>query len=417
MTSSEDVRPLARGSRRVALTFADQAVSSGANFVTGVVIARLSGAADFGGYALVLTAWLLVAGVHRALIAEPVTVASRATADARAIVASGAAAEILLGAAVSTLLALAGLAALVTGSRLGPLMLALAPWFVFLLVQDYWRAMAFRVRRPELALVNDVIFAAVQFTAIAIFVGLGWRSPGFVITAWGMGAAAGALSGLRWFPVPAGLARGWRLLGQLWHTSRWLIANFVTAFSSDQAYVAFVALLFSPDEYGGFRAAISLMGPAYVIAQAAGNLGLPEAVRRADDPDRLDEFSKRLSVGTALCFGAYCLMVAFFGGPVLRAVYGPEFARYAPIVTLVASGYVLRGAVFGQGIALKATNRMRGLWWAQLGVTGSSFAATVLLVGWLGTIGAGWAGAVTHLCFAVAVWAIYRSSRQRAFEP
>lgn len=412
MTLAEEVVASRRGPR-VVLTFADQVVSSGANFATGVVIARLSGAEEFGAYALVLTAWLAVVGLHRALIAEPVTVASRDVADARSIVASGAGAEILFGLAVTALVALVGLVALAAGSHLAPLMLALAPWLVFLVLQDYWRAMAFRARQPRLALLNDVVFTAVQVVAIVAFIALGWRSPAYVITAWGLGAGAGALLGFRWFPLPASLREGWRLLRRLWGASRWLSATFVTSFASDQAYIVFLAVLFSPTQYGGFRAAISLMGPAYVIAQAAGNLGLPEAARRAGDPDRLDRFSRRLSVGTALCFGAYWATVAVGGGPVLAAVYGPEFAGYAPIATLVGAGYVLRGAVFGQGIALKATNRMRGLWWAQVGVIGLSFAVTIVLVSWLGSIGAGWAGAVTHACFAAGVWAVYRSVRRR----
>ncbi len=269
--------------RRVALTFVDQAVSSGSNFVTGVVIARLSGATEFGEYALTLSLWLIVVGLHRALITEPVLVAG-ADHDDPDLLARGVGAELVLGSAVTAVVAVGGLVAMAAGVRVGVLMLALSPWFVGLLVQDYWRAMSFRARRPGLALADDLLFAAVQFGTVALFLALGRRSAPWVVTAWGLGGTAGALLGLAWFPARASFVEGWQLLCRLWSSSKWLVADFLTGFVSDQAYIAFAALVLTGTDYGGFRAAFSLMGPAYVIALACGNIGLPAAARLSGPP-------------------------------------------------------------------------------------------------------------------------------------
>ena len=403
------LRPPGSARGRIALTFIDQAVSSGSNFVTGVVIARLAGAAEFGEYALTLTLWLVIVGLHRALITEAVIVAA-ASQDDPDIVAHGVAAELLLGTVVSAAVALGGLAAIEAGARVGVLMLALAPWFVALLLQDFWRAMSFRARRPGLALIDDLVFAAVQFGAIAAFLELGWRSAPWVVTAWGLGATVGALLGLRWFPARASLGEGWRLLRRLWNSSRWLLADFVTGFVSDQAYIAFAAVVVAPSDYGGFRAAFSLMGPAYVIALACGNVGLPAAARLAGPGQRADlrRFSRRLSTGTAAAIGAYGLLVAVGGRFALKTVYGPNFARFAPLATLCAVGYLLLGAVFGSGIALKAAGRMRLLWRTRVLVALVSLVSMVLLVESLGVTGAGWASVLTPLCFTAAVLRLYR---------
>jgi len=385
-------------------------VSSASNFVTGVVIARLAGAAEFGDYALTLTVWLIIVGLHRALITEAVIVTAREALDERSLVAHGVAAEILLGTAVSVVVALGGLAAYASGARIGLFMLALAPWFVSLLVQDFWRAMSFRDQRPGLALVLDLVFAGVQFGGLGLFLAFGWRSGPAVVTAWGLGATAGALLGLRWFPATASLGEGWRLLRRLWGVSGWLLADFVIGFTSDQAYIAFAALLMSRTEYGGFRAAFSLMGPAYVIALACGNIGLPGAARLSAPGARkaLRHYARRLSLGTAACIGVYGLFVVVGGRTVLRLVYGAEFARFAPLASLSAIGYLVLGVVFGQGIALKAAGRMRRLWRARVVVAVASLASMIVLVRLLGTIGAGWASVATPVCFAVAVYRIYR---------
>lgn len=392
------------------MTFADQAVWSVSSFATGVVIARLSGAAEFGDYALALTVWLIVVGLHRALVTEPVIVTSRDFDHSPAVVARGVAAEILLGGAVSVVVAVGGIVALAFGLRVGALLLALAPWFPALLIQDYWRAMAFRERRPELALMNDLLFAAVQFGCVAVFIQLGWPSAPFIITAWGIGATAGAVLGLRWFPGVGALREGRALLGDLWGISRWLLADFISSFTSEQAYIAFAAVLLSRTEYGGVRAAFSVMGPAYVITLACGNMGLPALSRLGGRERRaeLRHFSRRLSMGTAACIGLYGAVVVVAGRPILSAVYGPEFARFAPLAVLGAVGYLVFGLIFGQIVALKAAGRMRRLWRLRVGVGVASLTSMAVLVEWLGTAGVGWAALATSCYLAVAVLGVYR---------
>ncbi|MDQ3897681.1 MAG: hypothetical protein M3326_10665, partial [Actinomycetota bacterium] len=148
------------------LTFLDQVVSSVTNFATGVAVARLSGAAQFGEYMLVLLIWIVIVGVHRRLVTEPMTVASGDMDAQHSAIAGGLGAEILLGTVGSAAVVGAGLITTATGARIGATMLALSPWLIPLLVQDYWRAMAFQRRRPDLALINDIAFAVVQVAGI-----------------------------------------------------------------------------------------------------------------------------------------------------------------------------------------------------------------------------------------------------------
>ncbi|MCA1606592.1 MAG: hypothetical protein LC775_14245, partial [Acidobacteria bacterium] len=318
------------------MTFLDQAVSSGSNFATGLVIARLSGVAEFGDYALTFMVWLMIVGLHRALLTEPLIVNAGRTEAAAELRVRGFSAELLLGALFSLIIGIIGLIVAAFGSQVGILIATMALWLVPLLVQDYWRAIAFQQRRPGLALANDLTFVVTQVAVITFAITLGWRSPGIIITAWGIGATAGALLGWISFHDTIGLRSGWLLLGELWPHSKWMLADFLTGFASDQAYIAAAALLLSRAEYGGFRAALSLMGPAYVILIAGGNMGLPEASRRAAalDPSILHGFARRLSVAISLAVALYGLVVVIAGKTVLRHVYGEEFAPFSSILPL-----------------------------------------------------------------------------------
>ncbi|HEV2122109.1 MAG TPA: hypothetical protein VGW38_04945 [Chloroflexota bacterium] len=402
--------------RRIVLTFLDQSVSSVSNFVTGIAIARLSGAAAFGQYMLVLMLWFVVVGLHRAIITEPVIVASPHAEDGCALQKQGVGAELGLGVSVSACVAAAGLALSSAGVDEGRLMLAFSPWFVPLLLQDYWRAMAFKERRPGRALINDTVFACVQFAGIGALWALDLRSAGFVVGAWGVGATAGAVQGWLSFGRPtACLTEGPRLVRRLWPVSRWMAAEFVTGFASNQAYLGFAAFLLSAVDYGGYRAALNLLGPIVVILHASGNVGLPEASRRADpdDPSALRHLARRLSLSTALCVAVYGGIVVLFGRSFLRFLYGPEFTGFGLFATLAAVQALLAAFVFGETIALKATGRMRRLWRVRLIVTAASLVSMYVLVGLMGAIGAGWAGVATAVYYALGTYMVYRAELRR----
>ena len=397
------------GSRRLLVTLCDQGVSSGSNFIVGLAVARLAGPAEFGAYMLAFTLWLVVVGGHRSLVTEPIVVSTQGRHDPD-VVASGVSAELLLGAAVSVVAVAGGLVARSVGGRIATPVLAMAPWFASLLVQDYWRAMAFRQRRPGRALVNDSVFAAVQVAAAGTFWLLGWRSVVSMLTAWGMGATAGAVLGLLWFPASARLGAGRKLVRRLWPLSRWLLAEFVTAFASDQSYLVLVAGLIPAVAYGGFRAALSLMGPVLVILIAGGNIGLAEAAAASgsEDPAALPRLARRMSLVATIGVGTYGLAVSVAGSRLLGLLYGPDFGRYGLLVTLAGVQYAVYALVFGPGLALKAAGRMRRLWRVQALTAGVSLASVIALVDWLGTDGAGWGGVVTACCYTAGVWWLYR---------
>ena len=390
-------------------------MSSTSNFLTGLAVAQLSGPAEFGRYMLMLMVWLVTVGAHRALVTEPLIVTSRKIADDRELTARGLSAELLLGIAISALLATGGLVTLAAGARIAIPMLALTPWLIPLLVQDYWRGVSFNQRRPGLALANDVIFAVVQVTAIALFSLAGWRTAAHMITAWGLGAATGALLGFWLVPGAGRPRRGWAFLSGAWPLSRSMLADFLTSFASHQAYLAFAALLLSQVDYGGFRAALNLMGPVIIVLHAGANIGLPEASRRFDpeDPSALRRFARHLTAGTFLCVAIYAGVVAIGGGRLLGFVFGPAFGSFGQLATLAALQYVIAVSWFGQGIALKAAGRMRRLWRARLVVAAASLVLLVVFVHWLGTVGAGWAGVMTDVAYACAVHAIYRAELGR----
>ena len=93
------------------------------------------------------------------------------------------------------------------------------------IIQDYWRWIAFMASEPGKALANDVIFDVVQFLCFGLLIGFGMHSSALAISAWGLGAAAGAVYGLWQFSVKCTFRGGMVRLRLRWGVSKWLVGT------------------------------------------------------------------------------------------------------------------------------------------------------------------------------------------------
>jgi len=396
--------------RRATITLADQLVSSGSNFVVGAVVAGV-GLRSLGGYGLAFTVWLLLLVVPRAVLTEPLLL--RYHPHDRDRMASGVSADLLLGVAAMGAVGLLGGLLIAAGSEtFGSPLLCLALCAPVLLLQDYWRAMAFKQQRPQMALVNDVVFAVVQLGVLAA---LAWNdavTANRAIGAWGLGAAVAVVVGFGQFKLwPA--RGGVRLLRAEWFTGRWLLADATTQFVADQSYALLAGAVLGAADFGGLQAALRLVGPVVVLLLAVGNVGLPEAARRyaTSGGAGLNQLVSRFRWYVVGCVGAYAAFVMVFAGPLLRA-YGrrAEYVHYSNVTRLIALQYVFVSVVFCEVMALKVAGRARSLWGARIVVAAFSMVAAVVLTTVFGLAGAGWTSALTGAAYALLVHRVYRRS-------
>lgn len=402
-----------RDGRGAVLTLADQLVSSASNFIVGVLIARAGGADALGAFGIAFLLWLVVLGINRALVTEPMIVGGSMDSS-NAELREGLLASLMLGVGGAGLLAVAGIIMGLAG--LNPVAaLALAPWIPSLLVQDYCRSMAFRLQRPSRALVSDVVFAVVQGTATLGLFMLHVGSVSAFLASWGIGASAGALVGLGQAHIRVTGRGGIAHLRALWPRSRWFLAEFGTAFPSSQGYLLLLPVLLGTAEFGMFRAGASLIGPVVVIFLAGGNAGLPECVRRLrqDGMPGLAAYTPWLTAAVVALTALYCGIVAFLAVPLLRLTYGENFTGAAIITQLVAAYYIIVAIGFGFGVALKAAGQMRQLWAMRAVSAVVSITGLIVLANLFGLTGAGLAAVAPGAVHTVGVTVAYRRLRKR----
>jgi O-antigen/teichoic acid export membrane protein len=401
---------------RATYAVTDQFVSSGSNFLVSVAVGRFGGPSELGGFAVALFVWLALIGINRAVLTEPLIIVEPAL-DTRANLRRALAAQLAVGLVLGTVVAAVGVVLLaVDASGIGGPLVALGVVLPMLLTQDLWRALSFGVHRPERALANDLVFTGVQVALMAGLIVTGFTSSPWFVMAWGVGAAAGVVVGMVQFHARPAIRPQIELLRELWPMSRWLLRDFATLFGAREAYLLIVAAFVTGSEFGGLRAAESLVGPAYVILLSGGNVGLPGATRtyREHGCAGLARYSRRISLVVGGAQWVYSGLLAIFGPWLMVTMYGAEFEPYTYLVWFAAARCAIAVIPFGPSIAIKVAGLAREMFHARLWVTIISLPTAVVVSAVYGLDGAAWASLGLAALLVIAMYRVYLPGVVRA---
>jgi O-antigen/teichoic acid export membrane protein len=217
------------------------------------------------------------------------------------------------------------------------------------------------------------------------------------------------------FQVRLAFRGGLAHLHFLWSRSRWFLAEYGTAFTSDQGYLLLLPSLLGIAQFGIYRADFSLIGPVIIILTAGNNIGLPNCVRRLRECGMhgLMAYSPRLIFAVVGLATAYVGLVAILAEPLLRLIYGPGFTGGAYITRLLAVQWLILSVGSCYGVALKATGRIGLLWVMRMVNAIVSISGVVALASSLGLVGACLAGLAGAVIYTFGIFWAYRRMRLR----
>ena len=337
---------------------ADQAASSATSFLLMIVGAHQLGPSKLGEVVLGFTSYVVLLGFGRALVTQPLVVASSAAApgDAATDTRSGITVTVLIGASGSVVMAALGV---LLGGAAGRGLLLFAPWMTMALLQDYWRSVLFRDGRGRAAAINDTIW----LVAMAVGVSATWamESEWGVVASWGFGATVAALLGVAQTRVrPLSLTRSWSLWrGYGWPFGRWLAAETIGYTAGTYAAVFVIAGLLGTAAIGGLRAVQTVFGPITILAPAVSLPALPVLVRRLHHSiARAKAMTVQLSTLLVCATVAYVLILSLAGGrTILGITFGHDFERYAILIVPVALAQAAEAGSQGFRMLLQAAQR------------------------------------------------------------
>ena len=356
--------PLGRSGRlgRLAVSLGDQALVSGTNFATGILIGRACTEQQLGIYAMAFGVVLVLTEVHHALIATPqqVLYPRHRGEDRRQFNGSTLLHSVTLAAASAVVLGAIGLS--LRGQPIGPVFFAAAVAIGLYLPRQYGRLFCYTARIPKAALALDAIGSFAQLATLVGLIVMDRLTPVTALLSIGLANGAAAivwyLASRQHFHAKPRLALA--DVRRTWPLSRWVFVSGLIWTLGMHTYPLLIGLLRSEREAGIWFACFAIGALANPLLMGIQNIAGPAVAHahadRADSDFR--RFVIKASIGFAVAMVPFAVGAALFGEQFLR-LYGGEFAGYGSVVSLLAVSTITHAIGFPSSRALLAINRAR----------------------------------------------------------
>ncbi|WP_369137170.1 hypothetical protein [Modestobacter versicolor] len=396
--------PLTRMAGRAGLNLVDQALSALTNVVLAFLVARAVTAGGFGAFAVAFLVFSLLIGFERSLVGQPMSIRFSAAEGvqrqqaASAGIATTVAVTLLAGAVVAV-------AGVLLGGVLGVTLLALAPVLPGLVVQDACRLVFFAQRRPHLAVVNDVVWAAVQFPVMGVLAASGVDEPWPYVLAWGGAATVAAALGVVQLHARPRVDQVAHWVRAHIDITGYLMLEYVIGAGSAQGSILLVGAVGSLDDVGSLRAAQTLLGPLGIVTAAIRSFLLPEVSRRTDLAARtrwrLAAAVSAVVVAGSLVFAGLLQLVPDGLGTELL---GDTWPGASSVLLPLSLASAAAGACMGPAIVIYAMGQARRTFLLHAFEAPLVIACTGGGVHLGGTVGAAW-GMALSMTVMVPLWA------------
>jgi O-antigen/teichoic acid export membrane protein len=395
--------------RHVNWALADQAVVSGSNFVTGIVLARFLGPEAFGVYVLLLGVMLYANSFQGALIfnsmmsVAPQLEPTERAAYLRGVFALQIALTLTLVIAIGSAGAIFHFASDSAAARaLQPtLLVALTFAAASFQLQDWFRRYCFLRQDSRAAFFNDLVCYGGQ----PLLLGLAGLTNSLNVIAAvaivGTACAAAFALGYGRDPVWPAFGKARDVLREGWRAGRDYLAAWQFQWLGTQGVLVYGAGLAGAGAAGGVRAAQNIVGPVNIVFQAMENVLPVTAARRYAEGgvDGLATYLRRVARVGTFALAPFLVLVAIFAAPLTQLVYGERYVAFASLVVWGAASmflqfymrvvfYFLR-TVLAAGAVLRTSIIMAGTSAALGAFTVPEYHATGVMLALLGGVCAG----------------------------
>ena len=411
---------------REAWALSDQALVSGANFLTNVTLARSLGPGGFGRFALCWMAVMLMSSLQTASIVLPMmSIGPKQEIAARPAYFGAVALQALLlaaGSAVLVALAALGCSALFPAWHAGALALPVAAATGAYLLQDFTRRYFFTISRNRMAMVCDALSYLSQ---LPVLWWLEWRGALtlpralWVIAVTSLLSAAVSILWRDTVRLERGMMRA--VWARHWGVVRWLAPSAVLQWTSLNMFVVFAPIYYGAAAAGALRACQNVVAVAHVWFLGLDNVMPSEAARQLHEHgvDAALGYLKKMLLRWGLVTLAFMLVVGVAPGFWLHLLYGQRYMQFGYVLRLYGVLYVM---IFIGGplrAGLQALEYTAPMLWSYTAMTLFSLVMAAPLAKQLGLRGVMLGLMATQLLFQAVLGAalLARCRRLRSRQP
>jgi O-antigen/teichoic acid export membrane protein len=370
---SQQLSSLIKRYANINWALADQAMISGANFLTGILLARYLGVTEFGVFTLGWAIVLLVQSIQSSVVIAPLmSIGPRQSEHERTNYIGSVVVQQAGFAVFSTALFLFGIWAadlLFPNLNLDALTWSLGAAVLVSQVQNFVRRLFFTYGRGLVAFVMDFVRYAGQVLILA------WLLRTFHMDAasafWTMSGTALAstllaVSFLERVTFDRDNLR--TTFFRHWAFSKWLLSSDLMRWATDNLYTFVAAGMIGAAAVGAIRATQNLVGLTHILTQGLENVVPPGAARRLreDGKPAFLQFLKRVTIFGSCIVGTIAVVASAAPEFWLALIYGKEYAGSGYLVVWWSVCYFLHFLVQQIGVGLRTIEQTKAVFWAQL---------------------------------------------------
>jgi O-antigen/teichoic acid export membrane protein len=415
--------------KKFSASLTDQFVYSGANFFLNVLLARWLLAAEFGGFGVSYSIFIMSTSFYNAFILEPLILFGSTTYKSQ--LRSYLQILVLLHFGITGLIS----AVIIAGTQLflpassmllRQALTAAAISLPFVLLSWLFRRIFYVEMKPRYASLTSVTYAVILLGSLALFhsrdmlyVGSGY---------WALGLAGSSATGVAllflWKLGRNGIGENSTAsrpgLGEVcrlhWNYGKWFFNSAAVNWLTDIFYTPLLGTLSGLEAAGAYQAIQTLLQPVQQIRTAASTLLVPWfSSRVAQDMGKrnVHRAGWLLSLASVLLSGGYGLLLFLARRPLVRLVYQNEFYEsYSWLIVLFVIGSLARSVVIGPSIMLRALSLSKYIFTAQAVSAFVTITVGILLVKYFGITGAAWGYFLSNIALGLAYVYIYVSKVQ-----
>lgn len=367
------IRELLNRYSHINWALADQALVSGVNFLTGLLLARVLGLESFGVYTLLWMVVQFVNSIQMALISAPMmSIGPKQADDLKLNYYQAVLGHQLIFSVTSVLISIL---VLLSVSHYFPewqitkILLPLVLVIFFNQNQDFLRRLFFSTNKPKKAFLSDIVSYGGQISLVISLYVLGSIDLIFVLWVVALSSAVAVVIGI--FDVGAPNINGEDLNKvwiRHWGYSKWSVLTALLQWGSGNLVFVFCGALLGASAVGALKAAQNIMAALHIIFQGMENFVPAKASEilhyMGVNPMR-GYIYKVLAVG---CLGLCVFSLAIFGmaEELMALLYGRDYSKYGYILQWFSVVYVCMYIAMPLRFGLRALESTKSIFKAQL---------------------------------------------------
>jgi len=378
------ITTLLRQYSHINYALADQALVSGVNFLTGILLARVLGLESFGVFTLLWMVVLFVNSIQMAAISSPMmTIGPKQSINDEHLYYQSIIGNQLLFSIFTTILVLAVLSLasfifkdLGLSNILFPLVLVV----FFNQNQDFLRRYFFVLKRPYDALLIDLVSYGGQLAALVVLYGFYDVSIYTVLLLIAATSAASILVAVNKIDIAIPDFKRIQVVWlRNWSFSKWSILSALFQWGSSNMIFIFIGLLLGSSSVGALKACQNVLAALHIFFQGMENFVPVRASLYLYDSG----FSAlRNYINRVLLFGGAGVLILlsttyFLSSHLLAALYGDDYLAYGYVLKIYSIAYLFLFTAFPLIFGLRAIENVKAVFVAQL-----FSSAFVFIVGW-----------------------------------